>query len=120
MCVCVCVCVEGGAAFHFSLTLKSKVTIPQDAHRRLVLQVYLGSNTLEFSATCTVGAKIKFTFHFRTTLVLRYGPCLKDGVKFLLRKRSTHRFYGFWTGETLARFITAASHVKHCSSSDMF
>ena len=28
----------------------SKVTTPQDAHRRLVLQVYLGSNTLEFSA----------------------------------------------------------------------
>ena len=28
----------------------SKVTAPQDAHRRLVLQVYLGSNTLEFSA----------------------------------------------------------------------
>ena len=27
-----------------------KVTAPQDAHRRLVLQVYLGSNTLEFSA----------------------------------------------------------------------
>ena len=24
----------------------SKVTAPQDAHRRLVLQVYLGSNTL--------------------------------------------------------------------------
>ena len=29
----------------------SKVTAPQDAHGRLVLQVYLGSNTLEFSAT---------------------------------------------------------------------
>ena len=28
----------------------SKVTVPQDAHRRLVLQVYLGSNTLELSA----------------------------------------------------------------------
>ena len=28
----------------------SKVTAPQDAHRRLVLPVYLGSNTLEFSA----------------------------------------------------------------------
>ena len=27
----------------------SKATAPQDAHRRLVLQVYLGSNTLEFS-----------------------------------------------------------------------
>ena len=29
----------------------SKVTAPQDAHEGLVLQVYLGSNTLEFSAT---------------------------------------------------------------------
>ena len=29
--------------------ITSKVTIPQDAHRRLVLQVYLGSNILEFS-----------------------------------------------------------------------
>ena len=25
----------------------SKVTAPQDAHRRLVLQIYLGSNTLD-------------------------------------------------------------------------
>ena len=32
--------------------LPSKITAPQDAHRRLVLQVYLGSNTLEFSAIC--------------------------------------------------------------------
>ena len=31
-------------------TQTSKVTAPQDAHRRLVLQVYLGSNTIEFSA----------------------------------------------------------------------
>ena len=29
--------------------ITSKVTAPQDAHKRLVLQVYLGSNTLEFS-----------------------------------------------------------------------
>ena len=28
----------------------SKVTAPQDAHKRLVLQVYLGSNTLELRA----------------------------------------------------------------------
>ena len=28
----------------------SKVTAPQDAHGRLVLQVYLGLNTIEFSA----------------------------------------------------------------------
>ena len=32
------------------LYLPSKVTALQDAHGRLVLQVYLGSNTLEFSA----------------------------------------------------------------------
>ena len=31
------------------IIITSKVTAPQDAHRRLVLQVYLGSNTLEFS-----------------------------------------------------------------------
>ena len=29
----------------------SRVTAPQDYHKRLVLQVYLGSNTLEFSST---------------------------------------------------------------------
>ena len=58
----------GGGGGHFQLTfskarvvrsalrgnkldvLTSKVTTPQDAHRRLVLQVYLGSNTLELSA----------------------------------------------------------------------
>ena len=32
------------------LYISSKVTTPQDAHGRLVLQVYLGSHTLEFSA----------------------------------------------------------------------
>ena len=31
--------------------IMSKVTEPQDAHGMLVPQVYLGSNTLEFSAT---------------------------------------------------------------------
>ena len=31
--------------------ISSKVIAPQDAHGRLVLQVYLGSNSLEFSAT---------------------------------------------------------------------
>ena len=30
----------------------SKVAAPQDAHRRFVLQVYLGSNSLECSAIC--------------------------------------------------------------------
>ena len=34
----------------YIIYVTSKVTAPQDAHRRLVLQVYLGSNTLEFSA----------------------------------------------------------------------
>ena len=32
------------------MVLNEKVTAPQDAHGRLVLQVYLGSDTLEFSA----------------------------------------------------------------------
>ena len=36
-------------AYRF-LLVTSKVTAPQDAHRRLVLQVYLGSNTLELSS----------------------------------------------------------------------
>ena len=35
---------------HNYTVYSSKVTAPQDAHGRLVLQVYLGSNTLEFSA----------------------------------------------------------------------
>ena len=30
-------------------TFSSSITAPQDAHKRLVLQVYLGSNTLEFN-----------------------------------------------------------------------
>ena len=32
------------------MLLSSKVTAPQDAHGRLVLQVYLGSNTLELKS----------------------------------------------------------------------
>ena len=51
----------------------------------------------------TVGVKIKFTFRFRTTVVLRYEMSSKNGVKILLRKRSMHRFYGSRTGETLTR-----------------
>ena len=35
---------------HYLYYISSKVTVPQDAHKRLVLQVYLGSNTLEVSA----------------------------------------------------------------------
>ena len=34
----------------FLAFVTSKVTTPQDVHGRLVLQVYLGLNTLEFSA----------------------------------------------------------------------
>ena len=34
----------------YYLYYTSKVTALQDAYRRLVLQVYLGSNTIEFSA----------------------------------------------------------------------
>ena len=33
-----------------NLALHTSITTPQDAHKRLVLQVYFGSNTLEFSA----------------------------------------------------------------------
>ena len=33
--------------------LFSSITAPQDAHKRLVLQVYLGSITFEFSAICS-------------------------------------------------------------------
>ena len=32
------------------MILLSSITTPQDVHKRLVLQVYLGSDTLEFSA----------------------------------------------------------------------
>ena len=35
------------------LVLISSIATPQDAHKCLVLQVYLGSNTLEFSAIFT-------------------------------------------------------------------
>ena len=38
--------IQGGIEYYIS----SKVTAPQDAQRRLVLQVYLASNTLVFSA----------------------------------------------------------------------
>ena len=37
----------------FYLYYITSITAPQDAHTRLVLQVYFGSNTLEFSAICT-------------------------------------------------------------------
>ena len=36
----------------------SKVTTPKDAHERLVLQVYLALNALEFSAICMYVGKI--------------------------------------------------------------
>ena len=36
--------------FSYIIYITSKVTAPQDAHERLVLQVNLGSNALEFSA----------------------------------------------------------------------
>ena len=39
-----------GNVLHLICLLTNKVTAPQDAHGRLVLQVYLGSNTLKFSA----------------------------------------------------------------------
>ena len=36
-----------------SKKLEMSITTPQDAHKWLVLQVYLVSNMLEFTATCT-------------------------------------------------------------------
>ena len=42
--------VKNFLTFTIFLLYTSKVTAPQDAHRRLALQVYLGSKTLEFSA----------------------------------------------------------------------
>ena len=41
---------DGVAWMHSICITSSKVTAPQDAHGRLVLQGYLGSNTLEFSS----------------------------------------------------------------------
>ena len=32
----------------------TSITTPQDAHKRLAVQVYLGSNTLEFSARSAI------------------------------------------------------------------
>ena len=56
---------------------------------------------LKNDATChpIVGAKIKFTFRFRTMVILRYKPCSKNSVNF---------YYGsvvriVCTGETLTR-----------------
>ena len=40
---------------HYLLLITSKVTTPQDAHKRIVLQVFLGSNTLEFSGIGSSG-----------------------------------------------------------------
>ena len=45
-------CMKTSSSEIKSLLLPSKVTTPQDADKRLVLQVYLGSNTSEFSAIC--------------------------------------------------------------------
>ena len=51
----------------------------------------------------TVGANKKFTFHLRVTVVLRCDCSSKNGGKFLLCKRNTHRLYGFRTVEILER-----------------
>ena len=42
-----------GHLYDHLLNLISSITAPQDAHKRLVLQVYLGSITFEFSAICS-------------------------------------------------------------------
>ena len=39
--------------FSFKCYCITSITAPQDAHRRSLVQVYLGSNTLEFSAIRT-------------------------------------------------------------------
>ena len=39
--------------FNVFYLLFTSITAPQDAHKRLVLQVYLGSKTLELSAICS-------------------------------------------------------------------
>ena len=41
-------------SYHYISTITSKVTVPPDAHKRLVLQVYLGLNTLELSAIMNI------------------------------------------------------------------
>ena len=50
-----------------------------------------------------VGANKKFTFRFHSTVVLQCNHSSKNGMKFLLRKRSTHRLYGFQTVKVLER-----------------
>ena len=49
----------------------------------------------------TVGANEKLTFCLRSTVVLRCDCSSKNGMKFLLRKRSMHRLYGFRTVKVL-------------------
>ena len=53
--------------------------------------------------TGTVGANKKFTFRLRSTVVLQCNRSSKNGVKFLLRKRSMHCLYGFQTVKVLER-----------------
>ena len=50
-------------AIHFVCIYSSKVTTPQDAHERLVLQVRLGSNTIKFSGIHRLNL-ILYAFYF--------------------------------------------------------
>ena len=43
-------------ACRFKIDISLSITTPQEAHKRLVLKVYLGLNTLEFSAIKKVKA----------------------------------------------------------------
>ena len=60
----------------------SKVTAPQDAHGRLVLQVYLGSNTLEFSAKrpCNMLCLQIDMLLSSSTIMVREAGLTKKGV----------------------------------------
>ena len=46
-------------------------------------------------ALATVGTNKKFLFRLCSTVVLRRDRSSKNGMEFLLWKRSTHRLYGF-------------------------
>ena len=72
---------HGTATYPFRLRRAHAVLLV----RQLLLQLF------------AVAVKIKFTFCFRSTVVLLCEPSSKNGMKF------THRFYGFRMGKALTR-----------------
>ena len=83
--------------------LMSKVTAPQDAHRRLVLQVYLGLNTSEFSAI-HIGEIFVSKFRNKGSLLLSQIISGKTCVSSNLIPRPQHSFLSLavWkSGESL-------------------